>query len=122
LRIVPADPGKPAATFSGGNQQKVLFARAIAAATPVLILDQPTAGVDVGAKADLYEQIDHLARSGISIILISDDLDELLALCDRVAVVRKGQLEAVRPADDFDRAELLRAITLGAPAAVPVAT
>jgi len=114
LDIVPADPGRPATTFSGGNQQKVLFARAIAAAAPVLILDQPTAGVDVGAKADLYEQIDQLARSGIAIILISDDLDELLALCDRIAIVRRGRLEAVRPADSFDRPELLRAITVGA--------
>lgn len=116
LNIVPKNPNLQASSLSGGNQQKVVVARAIAANTNVLILDQPTAGVDVGAKADLYEQIDQLAREGVTILLVSDDLEELLNLSDRIVVMRRGQAITTRQATDFDRPTLLQAITAGVPA------
>jgi ABC-type sugar transport system ATPase subunit len=116
LNIVPKNPNLQASSLSGGNQQKVVVARAIAANTNVLILDQPTAGVDVGAKADLYEQIDQLARQGVTILLVSDDLEELLNLSDRIVVMRQGQAITTRQATDFDRPTLLQAITAGVPA------
>ena len=114
LGIVPRNPNATASSLSGGNQQKVVFARAIAAGAHLLILDQPTAGVDVGAKADLYQQIDHLSRDGVGIVLISDELDELLNLSDRIAVFSRGRIGEVAPATAYDRARLLQAITTGA--------
>lgn len=111
LGIVPRNPNALASSLSGGNQQKVVFARAIAAGARLLILDQPTAGVDVGAKADLYQQIDRLSRDGVGILLISDELDELLNLCDRIAVVSGGRIGRGRSATAYDRPGLLRAIT-----------
>ncbi|WP_199253402.1 sugar ABC transporter ATP-binding protein [Mycolicibacterium mengxianglii] len=97
--------------LSGGNQQKVLFARAVAAAPKVLVLDQPTAGVDIGAKAELYAQIETLADSGMTVLVFSDDLEELLQLCDRIVLLRKGIAAPPQPCAQFDRAALLAAIT-----------
>ncbi len=111
LSVVPARSDIPVARLSGGNQQKVVFARAIAASARVLILDQPTAGVDVGAKEELYAQIDRLAGEGIAMILISDDLDELLRLSDRIVVMRRGHPQPPAPVAHFDRAGLLEAIS-----------
>lgn len=116
LGVSPRNTDVAASSLSGGNQQKVVFARAIAAGARLLILDQPTAGVDIGAKADLYEQIDRLSREGVAIMLISDELDELLNLSDRIAVFSRGRLEQISPAAAYDRASLLQAITTAAPA------
>jgi ABC-type sugar transport system ATPase subunit len=113
LGIVPPDPAVVASRLSGGNQQKVVLARAIAANSDVLILDQPTAGVDVGAKADIYREIDNLARDGVAILLISDDLDEMLKLCDRIVVMRRGVASPPVPASAFDRPTLLQEISGG---------
>jgi len=117
LRLVPPKPEMAASSLSGGNQQKVVFARAMAAGAHVLILDQPTAGVDIGAKEELYAQIDRLAGEGVAIILISDDLDEILRMCDRVVVMRRGRPEPAVPAEGIDRASLLEAISDTAAAA-----
>ncbi|WP_210246810.1 sugar ABC transporter ATP-binding protein [Devosia ginsengisoli] len=78
--------------LSGGNQQKVVLARWLAAKPKVLILDEPTRAVDVGAKAEIYRLIDSLAKSGIAIMLISSEMPELLALADRIVVMHAGQL------------------------------
>ncbi len=78
--------------LSGGNQQKVVLARWLAAKPKVLILDEPTRAVDVGAKAEIYRLIDNLAKSGIAIMLISSEMPELLALADRIVVMHGGRL------------------------------
>ncbi len=109
--VRPSDPDLAVTSLSGGNQQKVLFARAAAAQARVLILDQPTAGVDIGAKVELYEQIDRLSTEGVAIVLISDDLSELLRLSDRIVLMHRGVAEAPRPVGEFDRTSLLAAIT-----------
>ncbi|WP_354040356.1 sugar ABC transporter ATP-binding protein [Devosia sp. UYZn731] len=80
--------------LSGGNQQKVVLARWLAAKPKVLILDEPTRAVDVGAKAEIYRLIDNLAKSGIAIMLISSEMPELLALADRIVVMQGGLLSA----------------------------
>jgi ABC-type sugar transport system ATPase subunit len=80
--------------LSGGNQQKVVLARWLAAKPRVLILDEPTRAVDVGAKAEIYRLIDELARNGMAIMLISSEMPELLALADRIVVMHGGQLSA----------------------------
>ncbi len=117
LRLVPPKPDAVASSLSGGNQQKVVFARAMAADARVLILDQPTAGVDIGAKEELYAQVDQLARDGATIVFISDDLDEILRMCDRVVVLRRGRADAPVPVEGMDRARLLQAISDTAAAA-----
>ena len=85
----------PVSQLSGGNQQKTMLAKWLNAKPRVLILDEPTRGIDVGAKADVHRFVDELARSGIAIILISSDLPEVIAMSDRVAVLREGTLRGI---------------------------
>ena len=77
--------------LSGGNQQKVLLSRWLCKNPKLLILDEPTRGIDVGAQADLLQLILHLAKQGISILFISSELEELISVCDRVFVLREGK-------------------------------
>ena len=79
-------------SLSGGNQQKVLLSRLLQAKPKVLILDEPTRGVDVGAKSEIYRIIDDLAKSGVGILVISSELAEIVGICDRVLVMREGQI------------------------------
>jgi ABC-type sugar transport system ATPase subunit len=83
---------RPVETLSGGNQQKVVLGRAIASGAPVLVLDEPTAGVDVGAKAEIHRLITGLAARGHGILLISSETEEVLTLADRILVIREGRL------------------------------
>ncbi len=96
-------------TLSGGNQQKVLLAKWLALEPRLLILDQPTRGVDVGAKADIYRIISELASAGLAIILIGDDPDEVIAMSDRVLVFRSGHVAARFERGAFDREAMLMA-------------
>lgn len=95
LDIKTPDLETPVGNLSGGNQQKTMLAKWLNTKPRVLILDEPTRGIDVGAKADVHRFVDELALSGISIILISSDLPEVLAMSDRIAVMREGVLRAV---------------------------
>jgi rhamnose transport system ATP-binding protein len=97
LDVRPAAPAVRVASLSGGNQQKVSVARWLATKPGVLILDEPTQGVDVGAKNQLHELIRGLAQKGLAILLISSDLPELLALSDRIGVMRAGRLVSMLP-------------------------
>ncbi|KJC57879.1 D-ribose transporter ATP-binding protein [Bradyrhizobium sp. LTSPM299] len=92
LGIRAADVGVPVGGLSGGNQQKVLLSRLLAIAPKILILDEPTRGVDVGAKSEIYSIIDNLAKSGTAVLVISSDLPEIIGICDRVLVMRAGQI------------------------------
>jgi len=92
LSIRAADVGVAAGSLSGGNQQKVLLSRLLAIAPRVLILDEPTRGVDVGAKSEIYSIIDNLAKAGTAILVISSDLPEIIGICDRVVVMRAGHI------------------------------
>ena len=100
LRIRLASLGQPIGELSGGNQQKAILARWLLTDPDVLILDEPTRGIDIGVKAEFYDMIGELAVSGRAILLISSELPELLALCDRVLVMSEGRLTA-----DIPRAE-----------------
>ncbi|MYD11803.1 MAG: sugar ABC transporter ATP-binding protein [Chloroflexi bacterium] len=93
--------------LSGGNQQKILFARAILAQPRLILLDEPTRGVDVGAKFDIYRLIRELAGQGASILMVSSELDELIALCDRIVVMRNGRTADVMPAAGLSENQLL---------------
>lgn len=110
LSVQPPDPERSVATLSGGNQQKVAIARTLAAKAKILILDQPTAGVDIGTKQQLYRLIENLAEEGLAVIVISDDLDELLALSDRILVMRRGQVVSELERAEMDRDRLLELV------------
>jgi ABC-type sugar transport system ATPase subunit len=115
--IRPPDRKRIVGTLSGGNAQKVLVARAVAAHPKAMILDQPTAGVDIGAKAELHKIVELSAAEGAAILLISDDLDEILGLSNRIAIMVGGSVREILPREGLDRASLLAAISHGAPAA-----
>jgi ABC-type sugar transport system ATPase subunit len=99
----------PVARLSGGNQQKVIIGRWLLADAQILILDEPTRGVDVGAKVEIYRMIHQLAERGSAILLVSSDLPELINVAHRIIVVSAGRIEAEMTADAFDEQELLRA-------------
>lgn len=109
VRLKAVGPAQPVAELSGGNQQKVLFARALASAPRVLLLDEPTRGVDVGAKFDIYGLIRDLAATGAAVVVVSSDLPELIGLSDRIAVMQDGRIAAVLPAKGMTEAALLAA-------------
>jgi simple sugar transport system ATP-binding protein/ribose transport system ATP-binding protein len=104
-----ADPAVPVITLSGGNQQKVVFARAVLAAPRVLIADEPTRGVDVGAKRSIYELITQLARDGVGVLLISSEVEEILGLAHRVLVMRGGRVVAELDGEAITEANILAA-------------
>jgi ribose transport system ATP-binding protein len=98
-----------AGTLSGGNQQKVVLGKWLLSEPRVLILDEPTRGVDVGARFELYQLIQQHADRGAGVLLISSELEELTGLCDRILVLRQGRCVAEFPRDRFDRESLLGA-------------
>jgi L-arabinose transport system ATP-binding protein len=100
LRVNPPNIESPVRALSGGNQQKTVLARWLATKPKLLILDEPTHGVDVGAKAEIHELIRGLAREGIAILLISSELPEVLALSARVVVMREGRVAATLTHDE----------------------
>ncbi len=93
--------------LSGGNQQKVVFAKALGGSPKVLLLDEPTRGVDVGAKFDIYSIIREMTGKGMAVILVSSDLPELLGMCDRIAVMRNGEVSEIVVAKDLGEEELI---------------
>jgi ABC-type sugar transport system ATPase subunit len=97
VRLKARGPQQKVRTLSGGNQQKVMFARAVAGPLRVLLLDEPTRGVDVGAKFDIYALLRELAVVGIGVLMVSSDQEELLHICSRIIVMRDGELAATVP-------------------------
>ena len=106
-----AGPGQPIGDLSGGNQQKVAIARLLHHDVDVLVLDEPTRGIDVASKATIYQLIDELALAGKAILLVSSYLPELLGVCDRVAVMCRGELGEAKPVDQWDEHSLMVAAT-----------
>jgi putative multiple sugar transport system ATP-binding protein len=92
LRIKSSSVFQPAGNLSGGNQQKVVFSKCIFADPDILFLDEPTRGIDVGAKYEIYSIINELAEEGKSIIMISSELPEILGMCDRIYVMNEGKI------------------------------
>jgi galactofuranose transport system ATP-binding protein len=110
LRIKASSPHQKAGELSGGNQQKVLLARWLAAEPRVLLLDEPTRGIDVGAKAEVQRLVDELAEDGLGVLLISSDLEELIEGSDRVVVLRDGAVVGELTGDDVTEDRLMEAI------------
>jgi ABC-type sugar transport system ATPase subunit len=96
--------------LSGGNQQKVIIARALETGAEVILLDEPTRGIDVSAKAEIYEIIFKLAKQGKGILLVSSDLPELMALSDRIIMVSNGRPSQIVERKDFSQVELMKLV------------
>ena len=101
--------------LSGGNQQKVLFARWLLVSPSVLIADEPTRGVDVGAKVEVHQMLRDFAAGGHAVLVISSDLPELLVLCDRIYVMRSGRIAGELSRAAASEEAVLRLAALGAP-------
>jgi ABC-type sugar transport system ATPase subunit len=112
LHIRPPQPSKIVARMSGGNQQKVLLARWLYAGSEVFILDEPTRGVDVAARAEIYREINELAEAGAAIVMVSSDLPELLGMADRILVMRRGRLVAELNAKETTQEEVVKLATV----------
>lgn len=95
LNVVPSDPNRPFASLSGGNQQKVVLARWLRCGAHIFLLEEPTNGVDVGAKRAIYEAVREVATQGSAVLMTSQDIEELTGICDRVLVLRHGRVGAV---------------------------
>jgi ribose transport system ATP-binding protein len=114
LDVRPADVKRAARTLSGGNQQKVVLARWLLQGCEVLLLDEPTRGVDVGARSEIYALIRELAASGVAVVVVSSEVPEVLGLADRVLVVREGRVVHSAPADELDEGRVLDLVMEGA--------
>jgi len=104
---------QPVSGLSGGNQQKVALARILEHDSEIVLLDEPTRGVDVGSKVEIYRLIGRLAEQGKGIVFVSSYLPELLGVCDTLAVMRRGRLSAVRPVSQWTEHEIMREATGG---------
>ncbi|GAA0967549.1 sugar ABC transporter ATP-binding protein [Acrocarpospora macrocephala] len=111
FNIQPGDPAAPVGGLSGGNQQKVVIAKAVATRPKVLILIEPTAGVDVGARAEIYAILRELGRTGVAVILVSSDGQEICGMSDRVLVFRRGTVVAELPRGTDEKEIMLHATT-----------
>jgi ribose transport system ATP-binding protein len=116
LELRPADPDRAARTLSGGNQQKILLARWLVHGTKVLLLDEPTRGVDVGARAEIYSLIRQLAAAGTAVVVISSEIEEVLGLSDRVLVIAEGRVIRTENASDIDEHGVLDLVMKGSAA------
>ncbi|MFJ9811879.1 sugar ABC transporter ATP-binding protein [Streptomyces sp. NPDC101158] len=117
LSLRPDRPEARIRTLSGGNQQKAVLARWLLRGCRVLLLDEPTRGVDVGARAELYAVIRRLADEGLAVLLVSSEVPEVLGLADRVLVLREGRVVHTAPARDLDEHRVLDLVMEGSPAA-----
>ncbi len=112
LDVRMSGPDAEIRTLSGGNQQKVLIARALAVEPRILIFDEPTRGVDIGAKSEIYSLINELVRSGMCVILISSEMEEILRLADRIVVLRRGKVAVTLSRDEASENTIMRAAAL----------
>ncbi|SDJ52069.1 ribose transport system ATP-binding protein [Lentzea albidocapillata subsp. violacea] len=113
LDVRPAGVDRLVRGLSGGNQQKVVLARWLLRECRVLLLDEPTRGVDVGARSEIYELVRQLADSGVAVVVVSSDVEEVLGLADRVLVVREGRVVHDGPADEIDESRVLDLVMEG---------
>lgn len=114
LNIVTSSAEKETAKLSGGNQQKVVFSKCLFADTDMLILDEPTRGIDVGAKGEIYNIIRQLSKEGKSILMFSSELPEIVNNCDRIFLLYDGNLRAeMKNGRDIDTEKIIHIVTGG---------
>jgi len=117
LRVRTPSPRQLIRNLSGGNQQKVVLGRWLSEPVKVILFDEPTRGIDVGAKSEIYTIMQDLARAGVAVIMVSSELPEVLGISDRIAVMRQGRIAAIVDRADANEEKLL---TLALPVETPV--
>jgi ribose transport system ATP-binding protein len=113
LKVKARSPDQTVAELSGGNQQKVAILRVLHQQADVLLLDEPTRGIDVATKAEVYRLIGELAAEGKGVIFVSSYLPELMATCDRLGVMSRGTLVALRPIHEWTTSEVMACAIAG---------
>jgi ribose transport system ATP-binding protein len=113
VKIKAQDPDQPVYGLSGGNQQKVALARLLHQEADILLLDEPTRGIDVLSKSQIYEWMGRLVQEGKAIIFVSSYLPELLGICDKIAVFHRGKLVDFRQVSDWDTQSIMTVATIG---------
>ena len=111
LQVKAAHPSDPVSTLSGGNQQKVVLAKWLSTQPRVLIVDEPTRGIDVGTKAEVHRLLSQLAADGAAVLMVSSELPEVLGMADRVLVMHEGRLVADIPREGADEETVMFAAT-----------
>jgi ABC-type sugar transport system ATPase subunit len=114
--VVCQSPEQPARSLSGGNQQRMIFGRWMAARPKLLLLDEPTRGVDVGAKAEIYKLIEEEREKGMAILVVSSELEELLGICHRIVVMKHGRVTSGFERASFSKERIIAAAAFGAQA------
>ena len=109
LNVRARGPDQAIGELSGGNQQKIAIGRLLHSDARIFLLDEPTRGIDVGSKAQIYNLIGELAAQGKSIIFVSSYLPELLGVCDTIGVMCRGKLTAIKPASDWNEHSIISA-------------
>jgi ribose transport system ATP-binding protein len=109
LSVKARNSDQPVATLSGGNQQKIALARLLHQDADILLLDEPTRGIDIGSKAVLYQTIAACAEKGKAVLMVSSYLPELFGMCDRLAVMSRGRLSEARPIDRWTPESVMQA-------------
>jgi ABC-type sugar transport system ATPase subunit len=107
INLTPNDPGFFTTNLSGGNQQKVVIAKWLTTDADILMLDEPTKGIDVGAKAEIYALMEELVHQGKAIIMVSGELPEIIGMSDRIVVMHDGRISAILNRDEFDETRIL---------------
>jgi inositol transport system ATP-binding protein len=112
MHVRMREPGQRVGALSGGNQQKIVLARWLQLEPKILIVDEPTRGVDIGAKAEVHELLDQLAARGVAVIAISSDLPEVMAISDRIVTMRAGRITGEMSANDATQQRLMTLMTI----------
>jgi inositol transport system ATP-binding protein len=107
LRVRTPDMQEPIINLSGGNQQKVLISRWLLTKPRILILDEPTRGIDVGAKAEIHRLVSELAKDGVAVIMISSEMPEVLGMSDRIMVIHEGRVTGFLDRKDADQVKIM---------------
>ena len=113
LRIRTASADQPAKSLSGGNQQKIVIAKWLGTDPQILILDEPTRGVDIGAKKEIYQIMNNLAEAGVSILMISSELPEVIGMADRVLIMHEGKVTGTLTKKDMTQEKIMHYATGG---------
>ena len=113
MQLRPPDPRRRVQTLSGGNQQKSVIGRWMAVDPALLLLDEPTRGVDVGARAEIHEEVRRLAAAGSAVLFASSELEEVLLLADRILVMHEGRIMGALDARDATEVAIMRLATGG---------
>jgi erythritol transport system ATP-binding protein len=119
LAIKVSRPEQPVTALSGGNQQKVVIARSLLTTPRVLMMDEPTRGIDIGAKSDVFRLMCDLAREGMAVLFVSSELKEVVAMADRALVMARGRITADLPREQITEAALAAAAVAGIDTAAP---